>query len=118
MRSRRLSEQEIVRRSLGDLPVPMKGIRSRGNLVRSPKLVVSIVEFVHWLMVTVGEDGRFWIMGVVVRTRLRAFFRMHQVGDVLGDSVEILFQGTSTALAMLATAGVCFWKGQSLSRVS
>lgn len=72
--------------------MPVKGIRPRGNLVRGTKLVMSVVELVHGFMVTIGEDCRFRVVGVMVRTRFRAVLRMHQVSNVFGDRVEVLFQ--------------------------
>ncbi len=65
-----------------------------------------VVEFVHRLVMTIGKDCRFGIMGVVVRARFRMFFWLDHVCKVFRDDVEFLLQGTCATLTMLTTAGI------------
>ena len=86
----------------------MKGIRAGGYLVGRSELVVSIVEFVHRLMVTVCEDRRLGLVGIVIRTRLMLFFGLDQLRNVFGNRVEVFLERTGAARTMLTTAGIGF----------
>jgi hypothetical protein len=52
---------------------------------------MGVIELVNGLVVAIGEDGGFGIMGVLVVPLFRMIFRLDVLRDVFGDRVELWF---------------------------
>lgn len=84
-------QRKAVSGSLGDLAlVAMEGVRPRGDLVRSSELVVSVIELVDRLVMSVCEYRGLGIMGVHIMSLLWMVFMLDVWRDVLRHGVEML----------------------------
>lgn len=73
-------------------------------------MVVSIVEFVDWLVVAVGEDGCLWVVVVhsCASVFLRLFCLVQRVCEFFGHSGEegFFLEGAGASLAVAAATSV------------
>lgn len=106
---RTFSQRQAVGRFLSDLLVPVNCVRSSWNLVRSTTSVVGIIDLVHGLVVAILENSHLAFVVIKVAEAmfvgvLLGMVARHPVGQILGNSIEMLLLQSAVATGAMPTA--------------
>ncbi len=88
----------------------MVAVRPRRDPVGCPAVVMRVVEFVHWLVVAIGENGCFGV--VVIHDRPSVFLRLFRLIQHLvklfgyGREVGLLLERARASFAMSTAARI------------
>ena len=52
---------------------------------------MGIIELVDGLVVAIGKDGRLILVRIVIQPLFNMFLWLNELGDVLGDRIQVLF---------------------------